>query len=403
MRDKKIALCFLLLTLFLVTFSPALADEEIHILSNTYETDFPDRITFGLVAESEGGIEEIILFYKVKMEPVTNRAYPDFTPAERVEVEHEWDVRRYYIPPGVEIEYYWRIKDGAGHELETEPVSFTYTDTRYDWRGLSSDKVILYWYRGDEEFGQALFAKALEAVERLSEETGVTVDRPVKIFVYGSHGDLLGALEVGAKEWTGGISFSEYGVILIGVSPGNLAWGKRAVAHELSHAILHRATENPFSDLPRWLDEGLAMRAEGELEPSYVNTLNRAIETNSLISVRSLSGTFPTDPGLAHLCYAESYSLVEFILDHYGQEAMRELISIFAEGAYYDDALKEALGVDTDGLEDEWRKAIGAPPRGAMVATPMAEERPAERRVCCLPLASLVIVGMLYIIKLWAT
>ena len=427
MRDKRIVLCFLLLALFLVAFSPALADDassrrlsprdafgpmrredasdgEIRVLSNTYEADFPNKVTFRLIAESEEGIEEITLFYRIRVEPITtNRAYPDFSPGERVEVEQEWDVRRYYIPPGVEVEYYWRIKDGAGHELETEPVSFTYTDTRFDWRELSSDRVILYWYQGDDEFGQALFAKALEAVERLSEETGVTVERAVKIFIYGSHGDLLGALEEGAQEWTGGVSFSEYGIVLIGVSPGNLAWGERAVAHELSHAILHKATENPFSDLPRWLDEGLAMRAEGELEPSYVNSLNRAIETNSLISVRSVSSTFPADADLAHLCYAESYSLVEFILDHYGQGAMRKLISIFAEGAYYDDALKEALGVDTDGLEDGWREAIGAPPRGAVVVTPTAEERPSGRGVCCLPLASLIIVGILYAIKLWAS
>lgn len=402
MRDKKIVLCSLLLALFLVTFSPALADGEIRALSNTYETDFPKGIAFGLAAESESEIEGINLYYKIRTEPVTSHAYPDFTPGKRVEVEYKWDLRRAYIPPGVEIEYYWRIEGSAGDELETEPISFVYEDTRYDWQELPSDEVIVYWYRGDDEFGQALFDKALEAVKRLSEETGAKVERAVKIFIYANQSDLLGALEEGAKGWTGGVSFSEMGIILIGVSPGNLSWGKRAVAHELSHAVLHQATENPFSDLPRWLDEGLAMRAEGKLESGYVSSLERAIEGNSLISVRSLCSSFPADAGLAHLCYAESYSLVDFILDHYGEERMTKLISILAEGAYYDDAVKEAFGVDTDGLEDEWREAIGAPPRGAVV-TPTMEERPSGRGVCCMPLASLIIVGILYVIRLWAS
>ncbi|NIO71368.1 MAG: peptidase MA domain-containing protein, partial [Anaerolineae bacterium] len=63
-------------------------------------------------------------------------------------------------------------------------------------------------------------------------------------------------------------------------------------------------------------------------------------ESNTLISVRSLSSSFSADSDLASLSYAESYSLVEFILDQYGEEKMTQLIDIFTEGAYYDDALQ---------------------------------------------------------------
>jgi hypothetical protein len=130
------------------------------------------------------------------------------------------------------------------------------------------------------------------------------------------------------------------------------------------------------------------------LEPVYVAELNEAIESNTLISVRSISSSFSADSDLASLSYAESYSLVDFILDQYGEEKMSQLVDIFTEGAYYDDALQEALGVDTDGLENAWRAWLGAPPRPTAAEgtpqmsqpsapTPVSQKPPGEE-LCCL-------------------
>jgi len=347
-----------------------------------------------VAAESESEIDSIQLYYKVGGFPVTSRAYPEFEPGQTVEAEHEWDLVLNYTCPGSEIEYWWKIEDAAGNELKTEPVSFTYEDERYDWRELSSDRIILYWYRGDDDFGQALLDRGLEALDQLSRDTGVNVEKPVTIFVYGSHSDLLGALDQGAREWTGGRAFTDQGIVLIGISPDNLEWGKRATVHELTHVVVHRVTDTPLGGLPTWLDEGLAMYAEGDLEPIYRAELNEAVESNTLISVRSISSSFSADSNLASLSYAESYSLVEFILDQYGEEKMSQLIDIFTEGAYYDDALQEALGVDTDGLEDAWRVWLGAPPRPmAAEVTPQISQpaaptpvtpKPPGGELCCL-------------------
>ncbi|TEU12983.1 MAG: hypothetical protein E3J21_19790, partial [Anaerolineales bacterium] len=345
----------------------------------------------------------------------TSRAYPEFEPGQTVEAEHEWDLVLNYTPPGSEIEYWWKIEDAAGNELETEPVSFTYEDERYDWQELGSDRIILYWYRGDDDFGQALLDRGLEALDQLSHDTGVTVEKAVKIFIYGSHSDLLGALDQGAREWTGGRAFADQGIVVIGVSPSNLEWGKRATVHELTHVVMHQVTDTPLGGLPTWLDEGLAMYAEGDLEPVYVAELNEAIESNTLISVRSISSSFSADSDLASLSYAESQSLVEFILDQYGEEKMSQLIDIFTEGAYYDDALQEALGVDTDGLEDAWRAWLGAPPRPTAAGvtpqisqppapTPGAQKSPVEG-LCCLggSVPGAILLALFYLFRPKAT
>jgi hypothetical protein len=394
MKNRPALLAVLLLTLLSITLSPALAQGEINVVANEYETVFGETITFRLAAKSESEITGIRLYYKVGGFPATSHADPEFEPGQTVEAEHAWDLVLNYTPPGSEIEYWWKIEDAAGNELETEPVSFTYEDERYEWRELSSDRIILYWYNGGDDFGQALFDRALEALDQLKDDTGVTVEKAVKIFIYGSHGDLLGALEEKAKEWTGGRAFTDQGIVVIGVSPGNLEWGKRATVHELTHVVMHQVTDTPLGGLPTWLDEGLAMYAEGDLEPIYRAELNEAIESNTLITVRTLSSSFSADSDEASLSYAESYSLVEFILDRYGEEKMSQLIAIFTEGAYYDDALQEALGVKTDGLDDAWRAWLGAPSRPtAAEVTPQISQPPAPTPVpqkppveglCCL-------------------
>jgi hypothetical protein len=408
---NRLALAALLLMLFSVTLSSALAQGGITVVTDEYETFFGETITFHVAAESESEIASIELYYKVGGFPATSRAYPEFEPGQTVEAEHEWDLVLNYTPPGSEIEYWWKIEDTAGNELKTEPASFTYEDERYDWLELSSDRIILYWYRGDDDFGQALLDRGLEALDQLSHDTGVIVERPVKIFVYGSHSDLLGALDQGAREWTGGRAFTDQGIVLIGISPGNLEWGKRATVHELTHVVIHQVTDTPLGGLPTWLDEGLAMYAEGDLEPVYVAELNEAIESNTLISVRSISSSFSADSGLASLSYAESYSLVDFILDRYGEEKTSQLVDIFTEGAYYDDALQEALGVDTDGLEDAWRAWLGAPPRPTTAeATPQISQpavptpvmpKPPGGELCCLggAIPGAILLALFYLFR----
>ena len=163
------------------------------------------------------------------------------------------------------------------------------------------------------------------------------------------------------QEWTGGRAFTRCGTIVIGIAPYNLVWGKRAISHELTHLVIHQMTLNPYSDLPTWLDEGLAMYSEGELSLESAGSLNMAIAEDSLISVRSLSSSFSAHTDQALLSYAQSYSLVEFLISKYGGDKMLELLSTFREGSSYDDALMKVYGFDMDGLNTLWRDYVTMP------------------------------------------
>jgi MYXO-CTERM domain-containing protein len=190
----------------------------------------------------------------------------------------------------------------------------------------------------------------------------------VQIWIYGSRADFFQALGTGAKEWTGGITLPEFSTVLIDVPPEDLEWGKGATTHELAHVIVHQQLKSPLGDLamPHWIDEGLAVYYEtipGTLDAQFDRPLKRAIQNNTLAPIRSFSGNFPTDSSAANLAYAESYSMVDFILRHFGRDKLRALFEQFKQGRAYDDAFMQVFGVDTDGLENLWRKDIGAPER----------------------------------------
>jgi hypothetical protein len=136
--------------------------------------------------------------------------------------------------------------------------------------------------------------------------------------------------------------------------------------------MLFMVTKPPFGGIPQWLHEGLAVRSQGGMTEAQRIALDEAIRDDTLISLRVLNSPFPDTRDRVSLSYAESNSLVNFIIEAYGPEKLGELIAVFAEGAHYDDGMLEVFGVDMDGMEDLWREHIGAQPRsGVTRATPV--------------------------------
>ena len=359
-------LFFALPVLHILSPETSLAQDEITVISSDAQAQFPTAITFCLEAEATTEIADIDLEYRPSRRsliPVSCRVDVDFTPGQRVAASWTWDMLETGgLPPGTEIDYWWLIEDAAGHKIETSSSTIKFKDLSHDWQSLASDQVTILWYKGDLSFAHQLLDAADEALERLAGEVGVALEQPVKIYIYASSGDLQGAL-VYPQEWTGGVAFSDYSTIVIGVSPGDLTWGKRAIAHELGHLVVHQEVFSSYGDLPTWLDEGLAMDAEGELRSDLQGMLNEAIAHDALFSVRTIASSFPTDPDEAKLSYAESYSLVQFLIDNYGSDEILALLDVFKEGSTYDDALLEVYGFDMDGLNALWRESLGLGPQ----------------------------------------
>ncbi len=353
----------ILLAVGLLGATSVWAQSPITVTNQTITSEFRNDITVSISAQGQTNITDVQFFYRVVGQPATTRNAADFSLGTDVAAKFVVDQTAIYFPPGTAMEYWWKFTDANGETLKTDHQMYEYMDNRHDFQSLSNERVTVYWYQGGDSFGQALFSQANTALDRLENTIGVKVENQVKIFIYGSHQDLLDAIAVGAQEWTGGQAFTDFGVVVIGVSPGNLDWGLKATTHELTHLVIHQATDNPYGDMPRWLDEGLAVYNEDpdKLDSQFQHSFDAAVKSNALMTLQTLSSSFPADSEQANLAYGESGAAVKFIIDTYGGDAMKKLLDIFSEGELYDKALQQALGVNTHGLDNAWRASLGVP------------------------------------------
>ena len=359
--------CRLLLAAALLTavLSPATlqAQDGITVSKNTAIVGFPTSIGFSLAAASDSEITDIRLHYTTNRQAfaqVTSEVYIDFAQSKDVDIYWNLDMARMGgLPPGVMIDYWWTLTDADGSRLQTEAIRINYDDNQHDWKSLAQGDITLYWYNGDQAFAGELMGTTQAALVRLQEDTGAHLTQAIDLYIYASAEDLRASM-IYSSEWTGGVAFTRYNTISIGIASYNLAWGKRAIIHELAHLVTHQMTFNTYGDIPTWLNEGLSMYAEGELESVYQAVLTIAIAQDSLISVRGLSSPFSAFTALSYQSYAQSYSLVSFLISEYGQDSMSRLLGTFKQGASNDGAFLSVYGFDLDGLNSLWRDYVKA-------------------------------------------
>jgi len=358
---NKISLILILvfvIVLIPVMPSTAKAQNSIEIIDNSASVFFPSALVFTIQAESPSPITEIRLHYytdRLNYAQVISETWPVFKPDVKVKTEWIWDRRRSDLPVGTTIQYWWTIDNASGNKITTPRNTIQFNDSRFQWKEITEKSITLFWYKGDDSFSHDLMNTAQNALQAISEDTGASLKTPARLYIYGSTQDLQSAMMF-PRGWEGGFAAYEYGTISIGISPNDLEWGKRAVAHELGHLVTHQITFGPYGDLlPVWLDEGLAMRAEGDPDDTDRKLIQRAQKADSLISLRSLASPFSTDAAKAALSYAQSQSVVEFLITVYGRDKISHLLTLFRNGSTINDALNEIYGVDQDGLDSLWQ------------------------------------------------
>jgi hypothetical protein len=342
---------------------------------------FPTSVSFTLEAHSAGSpITHAVVSYRFTGEAITRDVVATLTPAARVQVSAPLNTRSHYIPPGVDITYYWSLDDAAGDHLDTPAQRVRYEDTRYAWRvaGDTAHNLRAHWFRGGTAFGQQLVATAVSGLDRLQGQMGLTLTLPVEIWVYPDKDSFTSALPPNQPEWVGGQAMAENGVVLALIDPdtGGSFEIRRILPHELSHLVVYQTTQNPYNRPPVWLDEGLAITNQDAQEPQMATTLKNATAAGALIRLRSLQGAFPADPEAAYLSYAESASVVRFLIARYGAAKVGATLIAFRGGVTYDEALRAGIGADTDALDAAWRAwapaALGVSPAAqtALAALP---------------------------------
>ena len=349
------------------------------VTTNEIILNFPESATFRAAFTSDVEITSIVLEYGNEQQTcgeVIAKAFPQFTPGTTVEAEWTWEMRQSgSLPPGAQLWWRWRVTDANGQETVTEVKTALWLDNTHDWQTINNGGFIrLHWYEGDQMFASDLAKAAYDGLFFNETQSGLKAEAPIDIYIYASTDDLKEAI-LYEPSWTGGQAFPEQNIVILGISQSDLDWGRDAIVHELTHVLVGHLTFSCLGDVPTWLNEGLAVYSEGELDQTSERQLEEAIRDDTLLTVRSLSSGFSEIADKAYLSYSQSYSITKFLVETHGQEKMTGLLLSLQTGMTIDEALTEAYGFDVNGLENAWRTSIGAQPSSAS-AQPTAMPSP---------------------------
>jgi hypothetical protein len=357
---------FFLLILGALTFglasvvvgSTAFAQEQsLTVHEQSVQVDFPDRVTFDVSLDSPEPVERLELRYRARYDEATRAERPDFEPDTSISTSYELDLRTRYLPPGIDILYRWVVTLESGEELETEEQQFFFIDDRFDWQEHTEDDVSIYYYSGGSQFAELAMDVTNRTIDRFTADFDVQLEDPINIVLYGSTREFQQALPYNSPEWIGGFAEPSQNLIVAGIAPDDGAASEmgRMLTHEVIHLLVAQATLNPFNGPPRWLDEGLAINYQEVQEDRYRRVLNNAIDSGQLIPLPALRSSFPSDPDLAIQSYAQSESIVQFLIEEYGHAAISRVLEAYREGASHSNAVERGMGMTLEEIDEEWK------------------------------------------------
>lgn len=121
------------------------------------------------------------------------------------------------------------------------------------------------------------------------------------------------------------------------------------MAHEITHLFVDHLTRG---NCPRWFNEGVAQYQEYLLTgfqfgEARAFPLERAHTFTELASFDFLEDQ--------HLAYHQSFSILVYLVETYGWDAVVQMLEVFGRGVGLEEALERVLDIDLNTMDGEWK------------------------------------------------
>ena len=326
------------------------------IIENRTEIDFPEGITFYLEAEAEFNIVSVALFYRLANARAWNYDYPDFNAGRRISLDARISTTaQNYLPPGVQIEYYFSLEDTLGNRQVTPVRVVEYIDNRFEWETTRMGPLLLYHH----DVAHSVISGLAEEVENGVETVGLRLqldletDRPIRGFIYNNPAEARQAFPHLSRTATERQVFHGYAFpahqVFVGIGPN-----ADVVVHESAHLLLHRAMGSPeraslnLASIPAWLNEGFASYSEPDSDPYSGKTLS-----GYHLTIRAMAAV-PGVPEAVPGFYAKSESVVAYLIEEHGITKFRQYLRAQRPGLTADAAMAAVYGFDLEVLDESW-------------------------------------------------
>lgn len=360
--------------------SHTLAQEEGTLTSSSQRATFQygDSLTFSIQAEAAETLTSAWVIVAVGGSVALTSEEARVTPGTRIEATLRLTVESLRLPPFATLTYRWELADAAGRRYRTIEQAIVYEDNSvpWAWRTVSAGGVTVHTSGQDERVGQAALEIASSTLSQARRALGVSQPEEVNVYVYPELAPLAASLQLHGQrveDWVAAYADPDQRVVLVAARPGPemLPSLQRDLPHVLTHLVVAAAAGDQAENVPGWLDEGLALMSTGRADPTLTDTLEAAVRDDRLLPLTELCapgfGRFP--PQDATLAYAQSDSLVRYVMARYGVSQVRALLAASGGGLSCEHSVREGLGISLAQLETQWhndllRQAARTPSEG---------------------------------------
>ena len=227
-----------------------------------------------------------------------------------------------------------------------------------DFEAIATSHFAFYFHAEDERPATSLIAQAERIREEIIQDLGLDFGGVTKAYLTSSLSEYVEIQPRGwVPTWSAAVAYPSLNLIIM-KSPkaargGNLDLFK-VFKHELTHIAVGRAFRGR-EEVPRWLDEGLAMYESREWSFSRVSTMTKAVLTDSLIPLSEITSSFPRELARAELAYAQSFYLISFLVSKFGKENLHRFIREYVRGRDLKEILVKVYGIGWDDFEEKWK------------------------------------------------
>ena len=227
----------------------------------------------------------------------------------------------------------------------------------FDWSYIQSRHFDIYYSTNGRTHADFVAIEAELAYKHISTHLNWKLKHRVSIIIYNSHNDFQQTNVIGVymREGIGGVTELYKNRVVIPFDGSNIEF-KHVIHHELLHAFINDyiyggSVKNMLSSsikvgIPLWMNEGLAEHLAGDWDAkSDMWVRDLAINGGEFPMIRMLDG---------YWAYRGGQSVWRFITSKWGNESIAEIFSQIKSKNSVEKGLKEALGVDFKGLNEQW-------------------------------------------------
>ncbi len=194
------------------------------------------------------------------------------------------------------------------------------------------------------------------AVPRAAQLTGATDLTPIRALVHPDRPRFSAATGAARGGRVVGLAVFPSQVIHLDGS-GVFASVRRVVPHEVGHVLVYRAVGPGVARLPRWVNEGIAEYV-ARSAPAYVDPAAMlALRGGGTLPLAELDAAFGREDTV-DTAYAESASLIEFLVARSGQDSIASLLQALRVGEDFPPALAHVTGLTPEAFQAAWGKWV---------------------------------------------